>query len=462
MTPSPLPLRLLLCAAACACAGLPARAAERAPCTLSPVTDDMPADSADGKSLSLDVRKPVAFVNWSVRWHQRQRLWITLAVTNRGETPAAVRAEFATDLQPDGGRSSGLAAPAQLLAPHASATQRLALYVPEDAKTAAVLLHNVGPVATVTATVELECSDKRFDPGQMRTGAAALLDEALKLYSTGLADPIPNPQLALQTVRVQASGAQDATDVAWAMRYLMASLHDTHSTIRPPGEAAPPPPAAPPAAVPTLEWHDDIAVLRLPGTGSGAAADRQADASRLHELVAAASARRPQGWVVDLRQNGGGDLWTALAGLGALLQGPAVGAFVGHESHEEWIVERGAARRAGGEAVVDLQLPPEPPLRAPVAVLVGSRTAGAGEAIAVAFEGRPRTRFFGAPTQGRDDDAIVLHTLSDGTVLGVVGVRNADRNGIVYRGPIEPDKLLGASEAAPLPHEAVDWLHDQH
>jgi carboxyl-terminal processing protease len=154
-------------------------------------------------------------------------------------------------------------------------------------------------------------------------------------------------------------------------------------------------------------------------------------------------------------------MWAALAGLGTLLQGPVVGAFVGHETHEEWIVDRGAARTAGGKAIVDLQLPPEPPFGGPVAVLVGPHTAGAGEAVAVAFEGRPRTRFFGAPTQGRDDAAIVAHTLSDGTVLGVVGARNADRNGVVYRGPIEPDKVLAPDDGQALPHEALEWVQEQ-
>ena len=462
MTPTR-PLPRLFCALALATLAAAARAGDvRSACTLSPASDELVSDAVDARTLVLDTHKPHALANWSVRWHQRQRLWITLAATNRGDTPATIQAEFATDLQPDGGRTTGLAAPPRTIAAHASVTERLAFYVPDDAKTAAVQLNAVSPGARVAATLAVECSDRRFDPGEMTRPAAALLDEALKLYSTDLAEPIANPHQALETVRVQASGAQDASDVAWAMRYLMISLHDFQSVIRPAGEPEAAAPAPAPARAPAVDLRDGIATLRLATVGETTEADLLGLAGRLHEMLAATSARHPLGWIVDLRGYGGGDMWAALAGLGPLLQGPSVGAFVEHDGRHEWIVERGAVRVAGGKAILDLQLPPEPPLRGPVAVLIGPETGAAGEAVAIAFEGRAQTRFFGAPTQGRDDTALVRHTLSDGTSLGTLGSRNSDRNGGVYRGPVEPDKASTPGDDSAPVRDAVDWLQNQH
>ena len=434
--------------------------AGRAPCTLS-TDDDMPSDTPDGRAIAFEARKPVGLVDWSVRWHQRQRLWITITTTNRGDAPATLRTELATDLQPDGARVLTLLAPPRVVGPHASAAQRVALYVPADATALAVLLRAAEPGASVAATLAVECSDRRFDPGEMAPPAAALLDEALRAYATEFADPIANAARVVETVRLQASGAQDATDVAWAMRYLMSSLGDGASYMLAPGEAPPPPAVPSPARPPAVALRDDgVATLRLATVAADTPEAQAAFAARLREAVARVLARRPRGWVIDLRDDGGGDMWAPLAALGSLLQGPVVGAFVGHEGRQQWLVERGSARVAGAKPDVDLQLAPEPPFTGPIAVLVGPGTEAAGEALAIAFRGRPRTRLFGAPTRGRDDSAIVQHPLAGGSVLGVLALRAADRTGAVVRGPLVPDVPAAGQPDTPIPGEALDWLRD--
>jgi hypothetical protein len=58
---------------------------------------------------------------------------------------------------------------------------------------------------------------------------------------------------------------------------------------------------------------------------------------------------------------------------------------------------------------------------------------------------------------------IVIHRLRDGTTLGVLETRDADRTGVIHRLAIEPDTLL--KDGAPLggvPQEAVDWILDSH
>lgn len=104
------------------------------------------------------------------------------------------------------------------------------------------------------------------------------------------------------------------------------------------------------------------------------------------------------GWVVDLRANTGGHMWTPLASAGPILSDGEVGAFVEADgTRTPWTIESGTPRQ-----YADRWGPGEPlahPMP-PVAVLTGPRTASAGEAVAIAFRGRPDTRTFGEPTFG--------------------------------------------------------------
>jgi C-terminal processing protease CtpA/Prc len=201
-------------------------------------------------------------------------------------------------------------------------------------------------------------------------------------------------------------------------------------------------------------------VLRLHAVDTTSAAAALAWATSLHEGIAAVAARHPRGWIVDLRDHDGQSPWPSLAALSTLLDGPAVGHFASRRGTQEWIVERGAARIAGGPALVDTQPPPEPDFRGPVALLIGRGTRDAGEDVAVAFRGRPNTRFFGAPTAGFPQQGVQPHRLADGSTLGVLEVRAADRTGVVQREPIEPDTPLHDDAAAPLPQAVLDWLYE--
>jgi len=77
----------------------------------------------------------------------------------------------------------------------------------------------------------------------------------------------------------------------------------------------------------------------------------------------------------------------------------------------------------------------------PVAILIDQATGSAGEAVAIAFKGRPLTRFFGANTAGATSGAESF-ALSDGAVVVLPGVAMADRNGRSYKGGIAPDQQI--------------------
>lgn len=444
----------------------PAQDRARAACTPRAAPGDVASDQADARGAAVTSARPVGLANWDVRPWQRHRLWITVTAANRGDAPTSVLPEIVVDLRRDGSSAHSLVGDPLVLAPHAGAATRMTMYVPDDSKTLGLRLH--GPVGApagidVAATFAAECSESRFDLGEMPKSAAALLDEALALYANDVADPLPNGRQAFDDVRLMATGAQDSGDVAWAMRGMMTAIGDDHSTMLPPGpQPAPAAPAAPRA--PSVDRRPDgTAVLQLFAVDLHSDAERLAWARDLHERIAAVAATRPRAWIVDLREHQGRDMWAPLAALSGLLDGPSVGAFVTRQGREEWIVDRGAARIAGGAAMVDLELPPEPPFTGPIAVLLSEHTTNVGELVAVAFEGRARTRFFGAPTKGFPDSGVHAHALSDGSTLRVLDTRDADRNGVVYRESVTPDEPLDASvHTDAIPQAAVDWVRDQH
>jgi len=194
----------------------------------------------------------------------------------------------------------------------------------------------------------------------------------------------------------------------------------------------------------------DVFLVTVP-TFVGTQAERErAYAEKLH---AALSGHKPRcGWIVDLRNNEGGNMFAMLAGLAPLLGTEGLGSFADRRKQAEWatrdIFERTGLRREPLES---------PDLRtAPVAVLTSGRTMSSGEAVVIAFHGRPRTRSFGASTAGKTSGNKGVK-LSDESMLLLATALMADRAGTVYEGPIEPDEPTGTSDDAVMP-PALAWL----
>jgi carboxyl-terminal processing protease len=166
----------------------------------------------------------------------------------------------------------------------------------------------------------------------------------------------------------------------------------------------------------------------------------------LQRLLVSLDKQDPEGWIVDLRSNEGGSVWPMLEGLSPLvpegelysLDMPQFGRRV-----TTWFVY-GRVTQFPWLCAFPLGNPP-PRLvrgRAPVAVLIGPKTGSAGEAVAIAFKGRPSTRFIGAATGGLTT-APMSFDLGHTLVLFVTIGRLRDSLGNAYGGPIEPDENIG-------------------
>jgi C-terminal processing protease CtpA/Prc len=176
------------------------------------------------------------------------------------------------------------------------------------------------------------------------------------------------------------------------------------------------------------------------------------------------------GWIIDLRRNIGGDLWSYLAALGPILGEGKSGGFVYPDGAiEDWVYRDGKVYWGGderGESFVRGSIYSPQHADLPVALLAGKLTHDAGELVLVAFQGWGNVRIFGEPTAGVPH--LNLHTpLSDGASLHVSGALGQDRTGRLYDGPVLPDEMvaidwqrLGQADD-PVIMAAQDWLATQ-
>jgi hypothetical protein len=167
-------------------------------------------------------------------------------------------------------------------------------------------------------------------------------------------------------------------------------------------------------------------------------------------------------WIIDLQAMGGGDMWPVLAGLGGLLHGPIVGGFASKTDAVQWIVAPGRSGLDGVGPIIDTHEPSHEVERdlsvAPVAVLIGPGTRSAGEALAIAFIGRPDVRIFGAPSAGFTNSAVQQVLSGHRYLFGIVTALNMDRRGTIHQGPVQPDVLAPPIEMQQL---ALQWLSSE-
>jgi carboxyl-terminal processing protease len=226
---------------------------------------------------------------------------------------------------------------------------------------------------------------------------------------------------------------------------------------RPPGTGPPGTrsPAAAPPRNPSGRIVDGVGYLHLPACRGALLTSRRYVAEGAAALGPVAAAA-PSGWVVDLRDNGGGSMWPMLAVAAPLLPDGVLGEFAGPDG------DRSIWSLTGRRVLLDgrRQATSRGPVlrdRGRVAVLLSGRTASSGEAVAVAFDGLAGVRSFGAPTFGFTT-ANRSYRLRDGSLLNLTTARYADRAGRVYDGPVRPDELTGADET---PAVALDWVRCQ-
>jgi carboxyl-terminal processing protease len=302
---------------------------------------------------------------------------------------------------------------------------------------------------------------KNLTPEPISPEAEAYLNEFLVIF---LENTINQNDLNPERVRVdaygQAAGAQTPADTYDAIRYIFTNYGDHHSGFMTPEEADQIEySTTKDYPTPTGEMIDGIIGYMFLGGFTGSLEQMEIHANDIRQVLTDLDAQAPCGWIVDLSHETGGEMYSAIAGLGPLIGEGQVGAFLYPDGTKEyWYYLNGEAGiddtpviKVSNPAFV-LQAPD-----APVAVLINRQTVSAGEAIAVAFHGRPNTRFFGRQTAGYTTGNAGI-PMSDGAMLIITRSTYVDRTGQVYGGKIVPDEQAYTEI---IDNKVKDWLLSQ-
>lgn len=252
--------------------------------------------------------------------------------------------------------------------------------------------------------------------------------------------------------------AQTIADTHPAIRTALALLGDGHSSYRPTNGALVfvPNRICTPSVGGTPQLPAHIGYVKV-GQFSGTLEQSVLFALGIQSRIRERDNAGVVGWVVDLRGNGGGNMWPMIAGLGPIVGDDTLGWFVDPLGEAiPWGYHDGASWLNGFELV---PLPePYTLLRArpKVAVLVDNVVASSGEATFIAFRKRPNTRSFGTFTCGLSTSNSGF-LLSDGAILNLTVSVMADRTRQTYGGSISPDERLLDNEVV---QRAVEWLEE--
>jgi len=161
--------------------------------------------------------------------------------------------------------------------------------------------------------------------------------------------------------------------------------------------------------------------------------------------------------VVDLGEQTGGNAWPPFVAMYPLFSDANKANWVDRDDKRIPFVNRANLARLAGVGAGGRANPLAPFADGPLAVVVGSRTASAGEMLLVALLGENRVQTFGQTSRGLST-ANNTYPLADGSKLVLTEMRYAVGDGPVYRGgipamhPVEKGAPVDAATRA-----AAEW-----
>jgi C-terminal processing protease CtpA/Prc len=319
------------------------------------------------------------------------------------------------------------------------------------------------PLLTPTLT-QTPTKRPTITPEPLSEEANAYLEEALKIMQEYSIDKYNVDWDELRSLAfIAAGGASQHRDTHAAISFILGKLGNGHSYLVKPSVANKLKEGS------SLGNTDPIGkiidgkfgYILIPGFQSISDDVSNDFATDIQKLIREIDPERPCAWIVDLRENDGGNLMAMLAGIGPILGEGCFVSFVDADGEKTQLCyENGVAY--GGPLTITSQVneiayeTTEQGL--PVAVLTSNNTASAGEVIVLALRGRPNTQSFGYQTAGYST-ANWVHEMSDGALIVVTFATYADRTGQLYGGKIAQDVKTETIDELPL--EVQEWLLEQ-
>jgi hypothetical protein len=257
----------------------------------------------------------------------------------------------------------------------------------------------------------------------------------------------------------------DRADLYARIRGLIGTLDtDGHSFLVPPvapGQPLLPMPDRLPAAPFQIVKTSHGTVLRWvpPATTFGTPETEAAYVKRVYDDAAALpGAGQACALVVDLSEQTGGNAWPPFIAMYPLFGGANKARWVERDGNMIPVVSRAGLEAKAATIVGDRANPLASFATGPLAVLVGTGTASAGEMLLMALMGEERVRTFGQTSYGMST-ANATYPLKDGSTLVLTQARYALGNGPVYRGGIPP--MQPAPKGEPVEaslRTAAEWV----
>ena len=181
----------------------------------------------------------------------------------------------------------------------------------------------------------------------------------------------------------------------------------------------------------------------------------------MQHLIKAMDGQNIIGWIVDVRNNTGGNCGPMLAGIGPIMGEGVANYYVDANGKKDSMGYNNGNVFQNDTIVQKIDSPytlihPNPY----VAVLTNGLCGSSGETVVLSFKNRPKTKSFGAPTYGLSTGNSDFK-LSDGAVILLTSGIGCDRLGNVYGGKIQPDVFVDDNEKTKndeVVDTAVKWL----
>jgi C-terminal processing protease CtpA/Prc len=213
--------------------------------------------------------------------------------------------------------------------------------------------------------------------------------------------------------------------------------------------------------------NQNIGYIHMKGFSSGDSISILQYADSLQAEIKSIDNKKLKGWILDLRENTGGNCWPMLTGLGPLLGNGICGYFIDNNNKKSSWFYRDGESGVDSFSIVKVSERPYHLINDlnPIAVLTGNKTASSGEVVVTAFHCKSNTKSFGEPTRGLSTGN-ANYTLSDGSMILLTGSIYADREGNVFGGKIKPDEIINFSyQSIGQPYDyvikkAMDWINE--
>ena len=299
--------------------------------------------------------------------------------------------------------------------------------------------------------------------------AQAFLEEVFELVQTHALnrDKVDWDRLR-EKIYTDEMHAETTADTYDSVRHMLVWLNDRHSSFLSSEEAEwfmnLDTSAADNPAPESWLSEEGYAYLYIPQFASGDREVNNAYAQQLQQRVKALDASAPCAWVIDLRQNFGGNLFPMVAGLSGLIPDGEVSSLQFVDGRIETSLLKNGQFIDQGEVLTEVKEPltglsnPTPV----IAILIGPVTSSSGEMLALSFKGLPNVTYFGHETGGYTTGNS-LFTLSDGSIILLTTSIFIDRTGQAYGGSFQPDIPLETIAGYPktIPPTVLEWLESK-